>query len=182
MATERTATCVWSGELVYGDGSVTLESGAAGELPVTWASRTSRAEGMTSPEELIAAAHAACFSMALSFGLSQEGHAAERLEVSATVTLDAIEGVPTITASDIVVDAAVPGISPEAFIQLATEAGKNCPVSRALGPLAISVTANLVEPEPAESEEGFEEQDPPSDEGLDDPAGALELEEGRPQG
>ena len=87
---ERTATTVWEGDLAHGNGVLSLKSGAAPDLPVTWASRTERSDGKTSPEELIAAAHASCFSMALSHELAQAGNAPERLDVSATVTLSLI--------------------------------------------------------------------------------------------
>jgi osmotically inducible protein OsmC len=143
MATEQTATCSWTGTLVEGRGSVSLASGAAADLPATWASRTTRSDGMTSPEELVAAAHASCFSMALTHGLSESGFTPETLEVSATVRLEEIEGVPTITTSDLDVTGVVPGIDAGTFIQVATDAGRNCPVSRALGPLEISVRATL---------------------------------------
>src|ERR671930_1073560 len=83
---ERTATTVWEGDLAHGSGNLSLTSGATGDLPVTWASRTERSAGKTSPEELIAAAHASCFSMALSHGLGEAGTPPERLDVSATVT------------------------------------------------------------------------------------------------
>jgi osmotically inducible protein OsmC len=166
MATERSATCTWTGDLVGGRGSVSLGSGAATDLPATWASRTSRSDGMTSPEELIAAAHASCFSMALTHGLTDGGFAAERLEVSATVTLEELEGVPTITTSDIDVTGAVPGIDPGTFILLATDAGRNCPVSRALGPLEISVRAVLAEA----SDDGVLDHPEPLDLDADDVA------------
>jgi osmotically inducible protein OsmC len=156
VATERTATCVWIGELATGSGDLEFDSGAVGTLPVTWASRTQRSDGKTSPEELIAAAHASCFSMALSHGLSESGFDPEHLEVTATVTLDQVEGMPTITASDLEVSGLVPKIDAGTFIQVATEAGKNCPVSRALLPLEISVTATLIHPEP-EDDDGSED-------------------------
>ena len=107
---ERTATVVWQGDLARGSGLVTAASGAFAELPVTWASRTERADGKTSPEELIAAAHAACYSMGLSFALSQAGHAPERLDVAATCTLDLVDGAPTITTMHLDVVGAVPGL------------------------------------------------------------------------
>ncbi len=144
MATaERTATCNWDGDLAHGSGVVVGASGALDDLAVTWASRTERSDGKTSPEELIAAAHASCFSMALAHGLTEAGNAPEHLQVSAKVTLDEQDGAPTITTSDLVVTGRVPGLDAEGFIQAATEAGKNCPVSRALGPVDISVTATL---------------------------------------
>jgi osmotically inducible protein OsmC len=140
---ERTATCSWDGDLGHGSGVVVGASGALSDLAVTWASRTQRSDGKTSPEELIAAAHASCFSMALAHGLTEAGNPPEHLEVSAKVTLDELDGAPTITTSDIVVTGRVPGVNAEGFIQAATEAGKNCPVSRALGTVDISVTATL---------------------------------------
>jgi lipoyl-dependent peroxiredoxin len=140
---ERTATCSWDGDLVHGAGVVTGASGALGDLPVTWASRTERSDGKTSPEELIAAAHASCFSMALSHGLAQAGNPPDHLDVQATVTLEERDGAPTITRSDLSVTGRVPGLDAGGFIQAATDAGKNCPVSRALAPLDISVTATL---------------------------------------
>jgi osmotically inducible protein OsmC len=145
MAAERTATCLWHGELTTGVGAVSSHSGAFAELPVSWASRTSRADEMTSPEELIAAAHASCFAMALSHGLTEAGHSPEQLQVSATVTLDEIDGAPTVTTSEIMVEGVVPGLEAVEFIQIATDAGANCPVSRALGSLDIHVTATLVD-------------------------------------
>src|ERR1700716_4414329 len=100
---ERTANSAWDGELAHGSGTVTGASGALGELPVTWASRTERSDGKTSPEELIAAAHAACYSMALSHGLSEAGNPPEHLDVSAKVTLDLVDGAPTVTTSELTV-------------------------------------------------------------------------------
>jgi len=140
---ERTATSVWEGDLAHGNGVLSLKSGATPDLPVTWASRTERSAGQTSPEELIAAAHASCFSMALSHGLAEAGTPPERLEVSATVTLD-LEGGPKISSSHITVRGTVPGIDADSFAQAAQGAGENCPVSGALtGNVAISVDAQL---------------------------------------
>jgi osmotically inducible protein OsmC len=139
---ERTATTAWEGDLAHGDGRLNLNSGASGELPVTWASRTQRSEGRTSPEELIAAAHASCFSMALSHELAQAGHAPEHLDVSATVTLDEVDGGPKITSSRLTVRGRVPGIDQAAFEEAAQAAGQGCPVSGALS-VDISVDAQL---------------------------------------
>ncbi len=122
---------------------VTGASGALGELPVTWASRTERSDGKTSPEELVAAAHASCFSMALSHGLTEAGNPPEQLEVSAKVTLDQRDGAPTVTTSELTVTGSVPGIDQAGFEQAAADAGKNCPISRALGGVEISVSATL---------------------------------------
>jgi lipoyl-dependent peroxiredoxin len=182
MATERSAICTWTGELVSGHGDITFDSGAVTDLPVTWASRTSEPGGLTSPEELVAAAHASCFSMALTHGLSEAGFTASRLEVSSTVTLDQVDGIPTITTSDLVVEGLVPDIDAATFIQVATDAGKNCPMSRALGPLEISVTAMLVdsfEYEGADDDDDEDFEDEEGEEGFEDPASALDLEEGR---
>jgi osmotically inducible protein OsmC len=140
---DRTATTNWDGDLAHGNGSIQSGSGALGELPVTWASRTERSDGKTSPEELIAAAHASCFSMALSHTLTQGGNPPDHLEVSAKVTLDEKDGAPTVTSSELEVSGVVPGIDQEAFKQAANDAGQNCPVSRALAGVDIRVTANL---------------------------------------
>jgi lipoyl-dependent peroxiredoxin len=140
---ERTASSTWEGDLAHGNGLVTGASGALGELPVTWASRTERSEGKTSPEELVAAAHASCFSMALSHGLTQAGNAPEKLEVSANVTLDQRDGAPTVTTSELTVTGTVPGLDQTGFEQAAADAGKNCPISRALAGVEITVNATL---------------------------------------
>jgi osmotically inducible protein OsmC len=140
---ERTATTAWDGDLARGAGAINGSSGALDSLDVTWASRTERSDGKTSPEELIAAAHSSCFSMALAHGLTQAGHTPEHLEVTATVTLDLVDDAPTITTSALQVTGRVPGVDDMAFIQAATEAAKNCPVSRALAGVKISVEANL---------------------------------------
>ncbi len=141
---ERTAVTSWDGNLAHGNGTVTGASGALGDLPVTWASRTERSDGKTSPEELIAAAHSSCYSMALAHGLTEAGNPPEHLDVSAKVTLDMIDGAPTVTTSEITVNGTVPGIDQTAFEQAAAEAGKGCPVSRALAGVQISVSATLV--------------------------------------
>jgi lipoyl-dependent peroxiredoxin len=140
---ERTADCIWEGDLIHGSGTVNGASGALNDLAVTWASRTERSAGKTSPEELVAAAHASCFSMALATELAQAGNRPEQLEVSARVTLDQRDGAPTVTTSELTVAGRVPGIDQETFTKAATEAGKNCPISRALGGVEISVQATL---------------------------------------
>jgi osmotically inducible protein OsmC len=140
---ERSATTTWTGDLAHGGGSLSTGSGALSDLVVTWASRTQRSEGKTSPEELLAAAHSSCFSMALSNELTQAGNPPEELEVDANVTLDEKDGAPTVTTSELTVTGRVPGIDQETFIKAATNAGKNCPVSRALASLEIHVSATL---------------------------------------
>jgi osmotically inducible protein OsmC len=140
---ERTATTVWEGDLAHGNGILSLTSGATDDLPVTWASRTERSAGKTSPEELIAAAHASCFSMALSHGLAESGHPPDRLEVTATVTLTLDDG-PKVSSSHITVRGTVPGVDADGFAQAAQGAADNCPVSGALkGNLEITVDAQL---------------------------------------
>jgi osmotically inducible protein OsmC len=140
---ERTANCAWDGDLPHGSGTVTGASGALGDLPVTWASRTERSDGKTSPEELIAAAHASCYSMALSHGLGEAGTPPEHLDVAAKVTLDLVNGAPTVTRSELTVTGRVPGVDQATFEQAAFDAGRNCPVSRALAGIEITVDANL---------------------------------------
>jgi osmotically inducible protein OsmC len=140
---ERTATTGWDGDLAHGNGVLNGASGALSDLAVTWASRTQRSDGKTSPEELIAAAHSSCFSMALANELTQAGTAPEHLEVSAKVTLDQKDGAPTVTTSELTVSGRVTGIDQSAFVQAAEQAAKNCPISRALAGVAITVTATL---------------------------------------
>jgi len=140
---ERTATTVWEGDLAHGNGILSLTSGATGDLPVTWASRTERSAGRTSPEELIAAAHASCFSMALSHGLAESGHPPDRLEVSATVTLSLDDG-PKVSSSHLTVRGTVPGLDADGFAEAAKGAADGCPISGALkGNLEITVDAQL---------------------------------------
>jgi lipoyl-dependent peroxiredoxin len=133
MATERTAEVTWRGSLMEGRGTIErVQSGAFGPLDVTWAARTEEPEGLTSPEELIAAAHAACFSMALSNGLAQAGSPPDQLQTSATVTFVPGTG---ITKSALRVRATVPGLDEAAFLGHAETAKQNCPVSKALAAL-----------------------------------------------
>lgn len=142
---ERSAQTTWRGSLAKGEGMLTSGSGALGELPVTWASRTERSDGKTSPEELIAAAHASCFSMALSHELTQGGHEPEQLSVEAVVTLDRVDDAPTVTRSALTVTGRVPGIDAAAFEAAARSAGAGCPISRLLagGSAEIAVEATL---------------------------------------
>jgi osmotically inducible protein OsmC len=142
MATERTANVTWSGSLQEGSGTIeNVGSGAFGPLDVTWASRAERPDERTSPEELIAAAHAACFSMAFSGGLAKAGSPPERLETSATVTFVPGTG---ITKSALTVRGTVPGMDEAAFREAAEAAKENCPVSKALaGVPEITIDAAL---------------------------------------
>jgi len=140
--TDRTANVTWSGSLMDGNGTIeSVDSGAFGPLDVTWAARTEDPEGLTSPEELIAAAHAACFSMALSHGLAQAGTPPARLDTSATVTFVPGTG---ITKSALAVRGTVPGIGEDAFLEAASAAKENCPVSKALAAVPeITLEASL---------------------------------------
>jgi osmotically inducible protein OsmC len=142
MATERRADVTWRGDLMSGSGRIDrATSGAFGGLDVSWASRSEEPNGQTSPEELIAAAHAACFSMALSNGLAQAGHAPEELATSATVTFQPGEGITKIALS---VEGRVPGMDDQAFRDAAETAKENCPVSKALAAVPdISLDARL---------------------------------------
>jgi osmotically inducible protein OsmC len=142
---QRRADAVWTGSLAQGSGEVTLStSGAAGPLPVTWASRTERSEGKTSPEELVAAAHASCYCMALSHILGENGTPPEKLEASATVTFAPIEGGFKVAASALTVRGTVPGIDEAAFKEAAAAAKDGCPISGALkGNVELSVEATL---------------------------------------
>lgn len=141
---DRTAEVTWTGSLTQGAGVLTLRSGATSELPITWASRSERSNGKTSPEELIAAAHAACFSMALSHDLAEAGTPPERLEVSATVTLDKTDDGLRVTDSVLRVRGTVPGMDATAFEKAADAAKDWCPVSNALkGNVRLSLEAEL---------------------------------------
>jgi osmotically inducible protein OsmC len=142
MATDRTAEVTWHGDLMSGSGRVdSVTSGAIGGLDIDWHARSEDAESKTSPEELIAAAHAACFSMALSNGLAQAGHPADVLKSSATVTFQPGEGITKIALQ---VVGNVPGMSQDDFRQAAETAKENCPVSKALaGVPEISLDARL---------------------------------------
>jgi osmotically inducible protein OsmC len=143
---ERRARAVWEGDLAKGSGTVTLESsGQGGALPATWASRTARSEGKTSPEELIAAAHSTCFSMALVHGLTEAGTPPTRLTTEATCTFGPTEGGFKIASMELSVKGEVAGIDAAAFAAAAAAAKDGCPVSQALkSNVAIGVTAELV--------------------------------------
>jgi osmotically inducible protein OsmC len=142
MATDRRADVTWQGSLMEGSGTITsTTSGAIGEQQVSWPARSAEPGGKTSPEELIAAAHAACFSMALSHGLAQAGNAPDELKTSATVTFQPGEGITKIALT---VEGRVPGLDEGAFREAAEGAKANCPVSKALsGVPEITLDAKL---------------------------------------
>lgn len=137
---ERSARSVWEGDLLKGSGRVSFDTGAIGEQRISWPARTEAANGMTSPEELIAAAHSACFSMFLSSLLSKAGHQVETIDTRADVTFQPGEG---ITGSHLTTRASVPGLSAEEFATFAEDAKKGCPVSSALTGTTITLDASL---------------------------------------
>jgi len=142
---ERTAQTIWTGRLASGSGTVTSGSGALDALPVTWAARTERSNGKTSPEELAAAAHASCFSMALALRLGEHDLTAQRLDVSATVSLGDVDGRPTVVSSTLRVVGQVMDIDDERFREIVDEAAALCPISRLFAGAAITVDAMLDE-------------------------------------
>jgi osmotically inducible protein OsmC len=145
MAATRRAEATWEGNLLAGKGAVSASTSQLfSALPVSWASRTEAANQQTSPEELLAAAHASCFAMALSHGLATAGTPPERLDVSATVTFDRVGDGWSVTSSALTVRGRVPGASADAFREAAEAAKDNCPISRALkGNVDLSVEATL---------------------------------------
>jgi lipoyl-dependent peroxiredoxin len=140
MAVESKADATWRGDLMGGSGTVRVASGAFPEQALTWRARAESREAGTSPEELIAAAHAGCFAMALSFGLAQAGQAPERLDTSARVGFQPGDG---ITGIHLTVQGRVPGLDEEGFRQAAEAAKSGCPVSKALAAVPITLEASL---------------------------------------
>jgi osmotically inducible protein OsmC len=135
----RQAEVVWDGTLASGAGVVSSGSGAL-ELPVTWAARTEQPDGKTSPEELIAAAHASCFAMALALVLGENHTPPERLTVTAACTLDEVDGAPRITSVELTVRARVPTLDKAGLERNVAKAAELCPVSNALhGNVEITV-------------------------------------------
>jgi len=143
MAAESKATTVWEGDLAKGSGTTKASSGAIPEVEVTWQARTERTPNTTSPEELLAAAHSACYCMALSHQLGEDGNPPERLEATATVTFVPGEGVKS---SRIEIVGRVPGLNQDGFSRAANTAEENCPISQALrGNVEITVESTLEE-------------------------------------
>ncbi len=147
MAETRHATANWSGNLTEGSGMLQyISSGAFSRLPITWSSRTEAHQGRTSPEELLAAAHASCYSMAFANQLAKNGTIADRIDVRVDVTADKKEAGWTVLSSAIKVSGVVPGIDKETFAKLANAAKDGCPISRALaGNVELSVEPTLLE-------------------------------------
>ncbi|MEU9759763.1 OsmC family protein [Streptomyces sp. NPDC047985] len=140
MATTRQAHTVWEGDLLRGKGVVTFDSSGIGDYDVSWPSRAEQANGKTSPEELIAAAHSSCFSMALSNGLAKAGTPPTRLDTRAEVTFQPGTG---ITGIHLTVRGEVPGLDEAGFVKAAEDAKANCPVSQALTGTTITLAASL---------------------------------------
>jgi osmotically inducible protein OsmC len=145
MSAIRRAEATWSGALTTGSGAVSaISSGAFSSLPVSWAARTESSDGKTSPEELVAAAHAACFAMALSGALGRAGTPPDRLDVSAEVTFDKLEAGWRVVSSALTVKGVVPGMAREDFVAAAEATRDGCPISVALaGNVALGVEATL---------------------------------------
>ncbi len=144
MAAERQAEVIWQGTLTQGSGRLNVGSHAFGTLPITWAARIERPDGKTSPEELIAAAHAGCYAMALSNTLAQGGTPPNELTVNAVCTLDLNQG--KITTMNLEVQGRVPGLDEQGFQQAAQKAEQSCPVSNALrNNVQIHLNAHLAQ-------------------------------------
>ena len=140
MSVTSEATTLWFGDLFNGSGTTSLDSSDAAEFPVSWAARAEGTSGKTNPEELLGAAHSACFSMAFANELASAGTPPESLQVTAAVTFEPGTG---ITGSHLLVSAKIPGISEEDFQRIAAEAKENCPVSKALAGIPITIEASL---------------------------------------
>ena len=140
MALTSEATSVWTGDLPTGQGTVTLDSSHSGEFAVNWKARAEGTANTTNPEELLGAAHAACFSMALANALGTAGHAPENIQTTAAVTFAAGTGV---IGSHLLVSARVPGLTDAEFVAFAEDAKANCPISQALAGIPITIEAEL---------------------------------------
>ena len=138
---KRTASAAWQGDLKQGKGSISTQSGVLKETPYSFTTRFENGAG-TNPEELIAAAHAGCFTMATAASLGKAGFTPEKLATQATLTLEQVEGQWTITKIDLVLTGRVPGIPPQKFDEITADAKANCPVSRVLN-AEITLDAKL---------------------------------------
>lgn len=140
MTVTSEASTAWKGGLVDGSGEVSFGSSGLGTFPVNWKARSEGSSSVTTPEELIAAAHSSCFSMALSHALAENGTPPESIETTASVTFKPGTG---ITGSHLNVNAVVPGLEPEEFETIAQQAKTGCPVSQALAGIEITLEATL---------------------------------------
>jgi len=142
----RKSTAVWQGSGKEGNGTLTSTSGVLDQTPYSFAARFESEDGKagTNPEELIAAAHAGCFSMALSFQLGGAGFTPDKLQTEALVRVDQVNGGFEVTSIQLKLEASIPGISEEQFQELAKSAKENCPISKALSAVSISLDAKLV--------------------------------------
>lgn len=140
MSVTSEATTLWFGDLLTGKGTTSLDSSDAAEFPVTWAARSEGVSGQTNPEELLGAAHSACYSMAFSNALAKAGTPPVSLQVTAAVTFEPGTG---ITGSHLLVSATIPGISEQDFQRIAEDAKATCPVSQALAGIPITLEASL---------------------------------------
>ena len=140
MAVTSEATTVWNGSLFHGSGTVSLDTSRTAQLNVDWKARSEGSETTTTPEELLGAAHASCFSMAFANALTDAGFEPESIQTTAAVTFQPGTG---ITGSHLLVNATVPGIGAEDFERIADEAKAGCPVSQALSGIPITIEASL---------------------------------------
>ena len=155
MAEVRTASVTWTGDLQTGSGMLNyVSSGVISRLPISWASRTTEHNGKTSPAELLAAAHASCFSMAFSARLAKNGTPPKKLDVTAEVTFAQVDGAWKVTTSTLKVRGLIPGIDAATFERIAEDARDNCPISKALtGNVELAVETTLVDENAAPSPE-----------------------------
>lgn len=141
---ERTAAMHWNGTLASGDGTLTAGSEAVTDLPIGWASRSDRADGKSSPEELLAAAHASCYAMALSLLLTREGSPPDSIDVKAKCSLEESGDWYTVKSLDLQVTGTVPDLDADAFEKAAIEADRHCPISNAVRDnVEVRVSASL---------------------------------------
>jgi len=140
---DRRATTIWQGSLAAGNGKVSGDSGAINEIAVDWAARTEEPGGKTSPEELAGAAHSSCFAMAFALKLAEAGGRPQKLDVSATVTLDEVDGVPTVVSSALEVKAQVAGLDTDSFDAVVSDAMALCPIGRLFAGAEVTVEAEL---------------------------------------
>lgn len=142
---DRSAKTIWQGSLAAGNGTVNGDSGAIKDLAVDWDARTVEPGGKTSPEELAAAAHSSCFAMAFALKLAEAGGRPQELDVSATVTLDEVDGAPTVVSSALEVKARVDGVDSDGFDAVVSDAMALCPIGRLFAGAEVTVNAELLD-------------------------------------